>query len=116
MKVRLNLATAPLEGNRGFLFGAGLIGGLGVIAMLLLSWHAYSMWRSNTATRLEEARLDADMTRVRAERADLEDFFNRPDTVQKRDRAAYLNNLIAQRAFPWTKIFMDLEHYLPEGV
>ena len=35
---------------------------------------------------------------------------------QRRQRAAYLNALIQQRAFPWIKIFMDLERILPEGV
>jgi len=34
----------------------------------------------------------------------------------RRQRAAYLNGLIQQRAFPWIKIFMDLERILPEGV
>jgi len=32
------------------------------------------------------------------------------------DRAAFLNSLIGQRSFPWTKIFMDLERTLPPGV
>ena len=36
--------------------------------------------------------------------------------MQRRQRAAYLNSLIQQRAFPWIKIFMDLERILPEGV
>ena len=56
MKVRLNLATAPLEGNRSFLLGAALVGGIGVLAMLFLSWHAFSLYRSNEAARVEEAR------------------------------------------------------------
>ena len=36
--------------------------------------------------------------------------------MKRRQRAAYLNGLIEQRAFPWIKIFMDLERILPEGV
>jgi hypothetical protein len=32
------------------------------------------------------------------------------------DRATFLNSLIGQRSFPWTKIFMDLEKTLPPGV
>ena len=35
--------------------------------------------------------------------------------MKRRQRAAYLNALIEQRAFPWIKIFMDLERILPEG-
>jgi hypothetical protein len=56
------------------------------------------------------------MDRLRAERQELEQFFNRPDTVQRRDLASFLNSLIAQRAFPWTRIFMDFESSLPAGV
>ena len=92
------------------------MGGLGVIAMLVLVWHAYSVWRSNNASRAEEAQLQRDMDAPAARARELEAFFNQPDTVQRRDRAAFLNSLIAERAFPWTKIFMDLERSLPVGV
>jgi Tfp pilus assembly protein PilN len=50
------------------------------------------------------------------QRAELEKNFGKPDTLQVREGAAFFNGLIAQRSFPWTKIFMDLEHILPEGV
>jgi Tfp pilus assembly protein PilN len=116
MKVRLNLATSPLESNRRFVVGAATVGTLGVIAMALLAWNAYSVWRSNTALRVEETRVESAMDRLSSQRHDLEVFFNRPQTVQQLDQAAFLNALIAQRAFPWTKIFMDLERSLPEGV
>ncbi len=46
----------------------------------------------------------------------MSDFFENAQTVKRRQRAAYLNSLIQQRAFPWIKIFMDLEQILPEGV
>ena len=116
MKIRLNLATAPLESNRGFAVGATLVGGVAVIAMFLLTWHTYTAWRANTVLRNERVRLEADMSKLRVERSGLEEFFNRPDIVQKRERAAFLNSLIALRAFPWTRIFMDLERTLPAGV
>lgn len=116
MKVRLNLATSPLDGNRRFVVFSTLIGGVGLLAMVLLSWNAYGMRRSNTTIRLEQARMESDMQALRRRRADLESFFNRPETIQRRDLSAFLNGLIAQRAFPWTQIFMDLERNLPEGV
>jgi Tfp pilus assembly protein PilN len=56
------------------------------------------------------------MQGLRRRRSDLESFFNRPETVQRRELSAFLNGLIAQRAFPWTQIFMDLERNLPDGV
>ena len=116
MKVRLNLATSPLEKNRRFVVFSTIIGGLGLLTMALLSWNVYSMRRSNTALRLEQARMEGDMQALRRRRADLEAFFNRPETIQRRDLSAFLNGLIAQRAFPWTQIFMDLERNLPDGV
>ena len=40
----------------------------------------------------------------------------RPAAKQVIDRSAFLNSLIDERSFPWTKIFMDLEKTLPPGV
>ncbi len=116
MNIRLNLATQPLEGNRRFIVGATTIGTAALVAMLILSWHAYAAWRADKAYRAEETRLEGQMNALNADRGALEQFFNQPENVQRRERAAFLNSLIAQRAFPWTRIFMDLEQSLPEGV
>jgi len=116
MNIRLNLATRPLDSDRRFAAGATTIAVVGLVAMLILSWQAYSAWRADKAYRAEEARLQSEMNRLQANRSVLEAFFNQPENTQRRDRAAFLNSLIAQRAFPWTRIFMDLEQSLPEGV
>lgn len=116
MRVRLNLATVPLEKNRRFIVFSTAIGGVGLIAMALLAWNVYSVRRANTAIRLEQARIETDMQTMRRRRAELEGFFNRPETVQRRELSSFLNGLIAQRAFPWPQIFMDLERSLPDGV
>lgn len=116
MRVRLNLATSPLENTRRFAVFSTLVASIGLLTMLLLSWNVYTMRRSNTAIRLEHARVESEMQTLRRRRTDLETFFNRPETIQRRDLSAFLNGLIAQRAFPWTQIFMDLEHNLPDGV
>lgn len=116
MKTRLNLATTPLEGNRRFAVGAATIAVISLGALLLLSDRAFQMWRSETAFRTEQAQINADMDRLRGERRDLEQFFNQPETAQRRELATFLNTLIAQRAFPWTRIFMEFERTLPAGV
>jgi Tfp pilus assembly protein PilN len=116
MNIRLNLATRPIESNRRFAVGATTIATVSLIAMLLLSWHAYAAWRADKAFRAEESRLQGEMNGLQADREMLQTFFNQPAITQRRDRAAFLNSLIAQRAFPWTRIFMDLEQSLPEGV
>ena len=43
-------------------------------------------------------------------------YFQTPAARQVMDRSAFLNSLIDERSFPWTKIFMDLEKTLPPGV
>jgi hypothetical protein len=116
MKARLNLATVPLAGNRRFAVGAATAAVVGLAALLLLGQRAYQVWRAETEFRAEQAEIASEMDRLRAERQDLEQFFSRPDTVQRRDLAGFLNSLIAERAFPWTRIFMEFENTLPPGV
>jgi len=115
MRTRLNLATSPLEGDRRFVVTSATAGIVGFLLMVVLAWHSYSVWRTNTILRGQQQSLVADMERLQSERRALESFFNSPDSVRRRDLASFLNGLIAQRAFPWTRIFMDLEHSLPSG-
>jgi type IV pilus assembly protein PilN len=116
MKVRLNLATAPLESNRRFTAGATVIGTIAVVALLVLSYRTFSAYRSDKVLRARQDALELQIAKLQKQRQGLSDFFENPQTVQRRQRAAYLNSLIQQRAFPWIKIFMDLERILPEGV
>ena len=116
MKVRLNLSTSPLESNRRFALGATVVGTIAVVALLVLSYRTYSVWRSDKVLRAQQDALELQIGRLQQQRQVLSQFFENPDTVQRRQRAAYLNSLIQQRAFPWIKIFMDLERILPEGV
>ena len=116
MKVRLNLSTSPLESNRCFALGATVIGAIAILAMLVLSYRTFSVWRSDKTLRARQDTLELQITKLQQQRQGLSEFFEYSQTVQRRQRAAYLNSLIQQRAFPWIKIFMDLEHILPEGV
>jgi type IV pilus assembly protein PilN len=116
MKVRLNLSTSPLESNRRFALGATIVGTIAVIALLVLSYSTWSVWRRDTVMTARQDSLEQQIGRLQQQRQSLSDFFENPQTVQRRQRAAYLNSLIQQRAFPWIKIFMDLERILPEGV
>jgi type IV pilus assembly protein PilN len=116
MKVRLNLSTSPLESNRRFTLGATVIGAIAILAMLVLSYRTFSVWRSDKVLRARQDTLELQITKLQQQRQGLSAFFENSQTVQRRQRAAYLNSLIQQRAFPWIKIFMDLEHILPEGV
>jgi hypothetical protein len=115
MKVRLNLSTSPLESNRRFALSATVLGGLAIIGLVVLSSRAYTIWRSDKAFRAREETLETQVASLQRQRQNLATFFQNADTVKRRQRAGYLNSLIQQRAFPWIKIFMDLERILPEG-
>lgn len=116
MKIRLNLATRPLETHRRFLFGAGVAGAVAGILFLSLSWHVYQVRKANQEYRAKRDRLLNEMTQLRRERQELEQFFSRPENARLHDRANFLNSLIDQRSFNWTRMFMDLEKVLPPGV
>ena len=116
MKPRLNLANTPLENHRRFIVGNGLLGGLALIALVLLALTAYRSWRANRELRTQISVYQAQIRDSQRQQQTLRAFFEQPQQRQVMDRAAFLNSLIAQRSFPWTKIFMDLEESLPLGV
>lgn len=116
MKLRLNIATAPLENNRPFIAGAALIGVIALVALFVLSRETYVTWQSNLQLRTETAQLEQRINADEAQQQELDSYFKRPDVQQVLQRADFLNSLIGERSFPWTKIFMDLESTLPPGV
>lgn len=116
MNVRLNLATKPFENHRPFFLGAGLAGFIAVLLFAVVGWNVWQSWKSNRDLRAEIAQLSDSMRTYRDQRRELEDFFKQPGSKVLMDRAAFLNGLIQQRSFPWTRIFSDLERRLPEGV
>jgi Tfp pilus assembly protein PilN len=116
MKLRLNLSTAPRANNRPFLAAAGAIGAVAAIAFVILFHAAYADWRASRALRTDISRLESEIRADQATRQSLDTFFHSPDQKQILDRSNFLNSLIGERSFPWTKIFMDLEQTLPPGV
>lgn len=105
-----------MENDHRFVFGAAIVGTIAFVALCGLSWRVVSVSRANSARRAELAQVQADVARLGQQRQDLETFFNDPGVMQVRDRSAFLNGLIQERSFPWTRIFMDFENLLPEGV
>jgi hypothetical protein len=116
MKFQLNLATAPRANNRPFLAGSALAGTLGLLAFAVLSHAAYVSWRSSRVFREDIGRWEEQIQTDRRNHEELDAYFKSPAAAQVLDRSAFLNSLIDERSFPWTKIFMDLEQALPPGV
>lgn len=116
MRIRLNLATSPLENDHRFVFGAAIVAAIGLIALFGLSWKAYNVRAANQARRDEISSIQSEVNSLNERRRNLESFFASNNILEVRDRSAYLNALIQERSFPWTRIFMDFESILPEGV
>lgn len=116
MEARLNLATKPLESHRRFLAGASLSACVAAAVFLGLGWHVYSVRKAATEVLARTAKINEERVEYEARRRDLERYFNQKSIADIKDRAAFINGIIAVRSFNWTKMFMDLEHILPGGV
>jgi type IV pilus assembly protein PilN len=116
MKVRLNLATKPLQTHRRFLAGAGLTAIVATLAFLGLGWHVYSARKIHAEQRARTESMRQEMTRLEAQRRELERYFKQKDIAELHDRAAFINTILDARSFNWTLMFMDLERILPGGV
>lgn len=116
MKFNLNLSTKPLENNRRFLAGTIAAGAVGVILLLVLSIATYRSWRSNRDLRGDMGRIEDQISTLTAQQRALGAYFDTATAKQVLDRSTFLNSLIAERTFPWPKVFEDLERTLPTGV
>ena len=116
MKVRLNLATNPLQTHRKFLAVSGLIGVFAAIICLALGWHVYSVRKSNETLRARAEAMRQEMTGLMEQRAEFERFFKEEQNAKLNERSTFLNALIDEQSLNWTQMFMDLEKIMPTGV
>jgi type IV pilus assembly protein PilN len=116
MKVRLNLATNPLETHRKFLAGSGLTGVIAGLIVLALGWHVYSVRRSNEALRARAAEVRQEMLGLMRQRQEIQNFFAEERNAKLNERSMFLNSLIDEQSLNWTQMFMDFEKVLPTGV
>ncbi len=87
-----------------------------LFALGVLARQSYVSWQANRELRTETSALQDRIRASEVQQQELAAFFKTTGAQQVLDRAAFLNSLIGQRSFPWTKIFMDLENTLPPGV
>jgi Tfp pilus assembly protein PilN len=116
MRVRLNLATKPLQTHRKFLAVSGLIGALAGIVFLALAGHVYSVRKSNEALRMRADGVRREMVGLMRQRDELENFFKEEQNARLNEHSTFLNSLIDEQSLNWTQMFMDLEKILPTGV
>ena len=116
MKVRLNVATNPLQMHRKFLAVSGLIGVIAGIVCLALAGHVYSVRQGNAVLRAKAAAVRGEMVGLMSQRDELEAFFKQERNARLNQRSTFLNSLIDEESLNWTQMFMDLEKIMPTGV
>jgi type IV pilus assembly protein PilN len=116
MRVRLNLATKPLETHRRFLAAAGLTAVVASLVFLGLGWHVYTARKVDAEERIRTGKMRQERAKLEAQRKELELYFDQKEIKELHERAAFINNILDARSFNWTLMFMDLEHILPGGV
>src|SRR5258708_17099082 len=93
MKVRLNLATNPLQTHRKFLAVSGLIGAIASIVFLTLGWHVDSAGKSNEPLRARADTVRQEMVGLIRQREELENFSKEEQNASLNTRSAFLNSL-----------------------
>lgn len=113
MRLDINLATHVYEDARRFWIRWGTAAGalavitLGLVALTISGWYN---------ARLDHQKINelrAQIAERDKERAAAEALLNRPENRSMREKSQYLNELIARKAFSWTKAVEGLEKVMP---
>ncbi|MDE2758435.1 MAG: hypothetical protein OXU26_11400 [Acidobacteriota bacterium] len=116
LRVPLNLASKPFFNNRKFYAAALLLGlvlvGLSATNLLLYLAHRSQSLRLNR----ELANQTAEAGRLEQEQQEIWARLQRPETEDFLNLVDYLNPLIAQRTFSWTRFLNQLEDLVPYQV
>lgn len=116
MRLDINLASQPYEDARQFwtVWGTA-VGVVGLLTLLLLvldvtGWINAS--RDRQAMKLKKTLIaECDRRRDEAQR-----ILNLPQNREIRDKSQFLNELIARKAFSWTRVLENLEKVMPPRV
>ncbi|HEY0565395.1 MAG TPA: hypothetical protein VGC88_07410 [Terriglobales bacterium] len=116
MRISINLATQPFEDRRSAVVRWSAI----AVAMLLLTvglmiWTVHT-WHDRRTLDRQLADINGKRQNIALEKQQKEAVLNQPQNRGTRDRAQFLNELIARKQFSWTAVFSELEHILPNAV
>src|SRR5687767_69066 len=116
MRLDINLATQPYEEvRRVFRHWAPLVAAVGLVTLALVALAFSNWWRSREPARAV-AQVRQEMAQVDRKHSESMRILNLPEHQATRQRAQFLNNLIAHKAFSWTQVFSDLETLVPARV
>ena len=113
LRVPLNLATKPFFNNRRF-YAASLLLGLVFVVLSATNLFLYLAHRSQSLRLNRElAEQTAEAGRLEQEQQEIWARLQRPETEDFLNLVDYLNPLIAQRTFSWTRFLNQMENMVP---
>ena len=113
LRVPLNLATKPFFNNRRF-YAASLLLGLVFVVLSATNLFLYLAHRSQSLRLNRElAEQTAEAGRLEQEQQEIWARLQRPETEDFLNLVDYLNPLIAQRTFSWTRFLNQMENLVP---
>lgn len=116
MRLDINLATHAYEDARQFWSRWGTaVAVLGIVTVALLV-ATVSGWYNARVDRKKISDLRAAIAERDQERLAAEAMLNRPENRAMREKSQYLNELIARKAFSWTKAIETLERLMPPKI
>lgn len=113
MRLDINLASRRYEDAREFWirWGTGLtVLGIVTLALVIVT---FTSWWDARVDHKKIGDLQAQIAERDKERAVAEAMLNDPRNRSTRDKSQYLNELIARKAFSWTRAFEDMERVMP---
>jgi type IV pilus assembly protein PilN len=113
MRANINLATQPYEDVRSFATRWGVLLALLILATAGALYMTYTGWRNTQEYARGISHEKLEMARMDREIAGAQSILNQPANKQVREQSAFLNELIARKAFSWTRVFSDLERLIP---
>ena len=113
MRLDINLATRPYEDARRFYVRWGaMLAGVAVLTLVLAAF-AFSSWKQGREVSRRIQQANQQIASLNQEKQQAEAVIERPGNREVRDRSAFLNTLIARKAFSWTQVFAELEKMMP---
>ena len=90
MRLRLNLATNPLETQRRFLVGSGLVAFFAAVVFLWLGWHVYTVRKVDEEFRTRTEKTRQEMAKLEVQRQELDRFFHQEENAKLKQIVAEL--------------------------
>jgi type IV pilus assembly protein PilN len=116
MRLNINLATQPYEDVRRFLAKWGLLTLLLAAATSLLVIMAVRNWRESRVINAQIADMHQKLDALETARAKAIATLNEPGNKVVAEKSRFLNDAIERKSLSWTRIFMDLERMMPQGL